>query len=714
MKIPTSTLSTLLPLLIASGILPLAEAQFTQVGSKLTGSGAIGSALQGNAVAVSTDGSTIIVGGFFDNTLMGAAWVYTRVNGAWTQQGSKLVGAGATGTALQGCAVAISGDGNTAVIGGYTDNSGAGAAWIFTRTSGIWSQQGNKLVGTGAVGSAGQGVAVAISNDGNTVVIGGNSDSQGAGAVWVFTRTGTAWSQQGLKLVGSGAVGQLVEQGDAVAISGDGNTLIEGGPGDSDTGAAWVFTRTAGVWTQQSKLTASGSTGLAGVGDAVAISGDGNTAAMGGAFDSNGVGGVWIFTRTSGAWTQQGNKLVGVNAVDPANQGNAVAMSADGNTVVVGGLNDNGEAGAAWAFVRASGMWLQEGAKLIGTGAVGAAGQGRAVALSADGTTAVVGGNLDNAGAGAIWTFTAPPLVTTIPSPVGVSPNFGSGTTQSFAFTFSDTGGWQSLSVVDVLIRSVLDAKQACYVAFVPSGASSGSVYLVDDKGDAGGPYSGMLLPGTGMVSNSQCSMTGAGSSVVTSGNTLTLTLAITFTPGFTGNQVLYMSARDASVTSNWQALGTWNVPGPPAIGPAVTGMTPGYSTSATQTYTFTFSDSVGWQDIVVTDILVNGAINGVNACYLAYVPAGAATGSVFLVDNAGDAGGPYSGMVLPGTGTVSNSQCSIAGTGSSVTASGNTLTLTLVMTFNHTFTGNQLFFLAARNNTLNSGWQAVGAIAVP
>jgi len=87
----------------------------------------------------------------------------------------------------------------------------------------------------------------------------------------------------------------------------------------------------------------------------------------------------------------------------------------------------------------------------------------------------------------------------------------------------------------------------------------------------------------------------------------------------------------------------------------------------------------------------------------------------VDLVDDAGDAGGPYSGMVLPGSGNVSNDQCLIGGNGSSVSASGNTLTLTLAIIFTPSFAGNQVFFLAARNNNgQNSNWQAVGTVAVP
>jgi hypothetical protein len=161
-------------------------------------------------------------------------------------------------------------------------------------------------------------------------------------------------------------------------------------------------------------------------------------------------------------------------------------------------------------------------------------------------------------------------------------------------------------------------------------------------------------------------------------------------------------------------ALGTWGIPGPAPTGPAVTGMSPSHSTSLAQTFTFTFTDSNGWHDIGVTNILINGALDGRHACYVAFVPSSASTGSVYLVDDAGDAGGPYSTMALPGTGMVQNSQCAINGTGSSVTGNLYTLKLTLTVTFNNLFAGNQIVYLAARYNTQNSGWQAVGSAMVP
>jgi hypothetical protein len=340
-----------------------AKAQFSQQGPKLVGTGAVGVPDQGHSVALSGDGNTALVGGVFDNGDAGAAWVFTRSAGVWTQQGAKLVGTGAVGGDVdRGASVALSADGNTAIVGGPDDNSSVGAAWVFTRSAGVWTQQGAKLVGTGTVGSSQQGFSVALSADGNTAILGGFGDNGFAGAAWVFTRSAGVWTQQGAKLVGTGAMN--AEQGVSVAVSGDGNTAVVGGPGDNLIGATWVYTRSGGVWTQQgAKLIGTPPGTTAAQGASVAVSGDGNTAIVGGPGDNSSVGAAWVFTRSAGVWTQQGAKLVGTGAVGPqVNQGGSVALSADGNTAIVGGRNDNGNAGAAWVFTHTGGVWTQQGA----------------------------------------------------------------------------------------------------------------------------------------------------------------------------------------------------------------------------------------------------------------------------------------------------------------------------------------------------------------
>ena len=170
------------------------DAQFVQQGNKLFGTGGVGNGSQGGKVAVSADGNTVLVGGVTDSPA-GAAWVFTRAGGSWSQQGEKLVGTGFTGFPQQGTGVALSADGNTALVGGYYDNSGKGAAWVFTRANGVWGQQGTKLVGIEGIHPEHQGVSVALSADGNTAIVGGNNDNSGVGGVWIFTRSNGAWTQ---------------------------------------------------------------------------------------------------------------------------------------------------------------------------------------------------------------------------------------------------------------------------------------------------------------------------------------------------------------------------------------------------------------------------------------------------------------------------------------------------------------------------------------
>ncbi len=382
-----------------------AHSQYIQIVPKLVGSGATAGAHQGASVAISSDGNTAVVGGTGDNGNVGAVWVFRRVGGAWVQQGSKLVGAGGVGTTFQGWSVAVSSDGTTMIEGGPYDNGIVGAAWVFQRIGAEWFQQ-QKLIGTGGSGISGQGYGVAISSDGNTAVIGGPSDSSYFGAAWVFTRSNGIWSQQGPKLVGTGSAG-VPQQGISVALSSDGNTAVIGGNTDhGSTGAAWVFTRSAGSWTQQgSKLVGTGAAGNAAQGYSISLSSDGNTMISGGYFDSSQAGAAWVFTRSSGVWSQQGNKLVGAGAAGFARQGYSVGLSSNGDKAIIGGDGDDNSLGAAWIFTRTGGVWSQQGGKLSSSGALGVAAQGSSVGLSGDGNTAVIGGFADNNGEGAAWIF---------------------------------------------------------------------------------------------------------------------------------------------------------------------------------------------------------------------------------------------------------------------------------------------------------------------
>ncbi|HXR28215.1 MAG TPA: hypothetical protein VN772_01460 [Solirubrobacteraceae bacterium] len=384
---------------------PLRIDPFIHQGEKLTASGLTGPyGYVGQSVALSADGNTALVGAPADGEYTGAAFVFTRSGASWTQQ-AKLTGSGTVGESWFGESVALSADGNTALIGGPSDNAQAGAAWVFTRSGSTWSQQGEKLTGKGESGNAFLGRGVALSADGNTALLGGYNDNEHRGAAWVFTRSGSAWSQEGEKLTGGGNPGFF---GWSVALSAEANTALIGEWGLSDgTGAAWVFTRSGTTWSKQGEaLTAGGADGLSWFGYSAALSADGATALIGAPHGDGYAGQGFVFARSGSIWSQQGEPLTGREEIGEGELGYSAALSADGRTALLGGRVDEGFHGAAWAFQRFGSTWAQQGAKLTGsTEGSNREEFGWSAALSSGGSTAIVGSPCDKACVGSASAF---------------------------------------------------------------------------------------------------------------------------------------------------------------------------------------------------------------------------------------------------------------------------------------------------------------------
>jgi hypothetical protein len=380
---------------------------WSQSGSKLTGTEENGTGFLGESIALTPDGTTLVAGGPDDNNRVGAAWVFTRSGETWTQQGPKLKGTGEMGQGYFGYSVAVSSDGNTALLGAPGDSNFVGAAFVFTRSGETWSQQGGKLTGSGESGTGYVAQWVALSADGNTAALGAPGDNNFTGATWIFTRSEETWSQQGSKLTGTGEVGQG-KLGWSVALSSNGNVLFAGGPNDNgNRGAAWTFERSGETWSQVgSKLTVADQAAPALFGEAVALSPDGETAIVGGPFNASEIGAAWVFKRSGEGWAPQGPPLSAAGELGPGQLGWGVSLSADGNTAAIGGPYHNGNLGAVWIFQRnGSGAW-SESKRLVAAGEVETAGFGFAVAMSADGHVIAVGGPGDTANKGGAWVFT--------------------------------------------------------------------------------------------------------------------------------------------------------------------------------------------------------------------------------------------------------------------------------------------------------------------
>ena len=321
----------------------------------------------GDSVAI--DGDTAIVGASRKSkegtgeVYAGAAYVFTRSGTTWTQQ-SKLLPSVSETYDYFGYSVAISGD--TVVVGARGDRgpdgiiSYAGAVYIYTRSGTTWTQQA-RIQPSEVEQSDYFGSSVRI--DGDTVVVGAWGEDTGAdaaGSAYIYTRSGTTWTQQAKIQASDKQAGDNF--GTAVAISGDTVvvTAVYEDTGGSDAGAAYVFTRSGTTWTQQAKILASDRQASDYFGWGVAV--DGDTAIVGAPAEDTGgdaAGAAYIFTRSGTTWTQQAK--IQADAAADVWFGNSVAI--EGDTVVVaahrqdtGGAN----AGAAYIFTRDGTTWTQE------------------------------------------------------------------------------------------------------------------------------------------------------------------------------------------------------------------------------------------------------------------------------------------------------------------------------------------------------------------
>jgi hypothetical protein len=362
-----------------------------------------------------------------------------------------------------GFTVALSGDGNTMAVSSTAEDSAAkgingnqadhsalnaGAVYVFARNGGAWVQQGY-VKASNTKASYQFGSSLALSNDGNTMAVGAIGEASsatgvdgnqadtsmpGAGAVYVFTRTGSTWSQQAyVKASNTGELTDGDQFGYSVALSGDGNTLasgaisersaatgINGNQADKSfdgAGAVYVFARSGSKWSQQAYVKPWNTTTRGGLfGYSVGLSGNGDTMAVGAYDEERGKGAAYIFIRTGSAWAQQ-IRLMSSNAEDGDSLGCSIAISDDGNTMVAGAFDEDSllrgiqppnegsndaasdvSTGAAYVFVRNGTAWTQQ-AFVKSTNTRLNDQFAWALSLSRDGNTLAVGSHLEDSGA---------------------------------------------------------------------------------------------------------------------------------------------------------------------------------------------------------------------------------------------------------------------------------------------------------------------------
>lgn len=342
--------------------------------------------------------------------------------------------------ALFGFESALSADGSTLAIAAIGESSGAGAVYVFVNSAGHWQQAAQLLAPNGEADDR-FGAAIAISSDGSTIAVGApyeassargvdgdandNSASK-AGAVYVFQRDGEAWLSQGYLKASNADESDFF--GISLALSADGETLAVGAEGEDgagsgvtadptdwgvlESGAVYVFSRSATSWTQSAYLKPSHPDILDHFGGAVALSAAGTTLAVG-AYWEEGAGGddpdpsdnsalsagaVYVFDHDGSSWVESSYvKPTSSDGLAGDDFGASVALSDDGTVLLAGAPGDAEYAGAAHVFTRGPTGFVQQ-ASLRATSAGAGDEFGNFVDLSGDGGLAVVGAALEGSG----------------------------------------------------------------------------------------------------------------------------------------------------------------------------------------------------------------------------------------------------------------------------------------------------------------------------
>jgi hypothetical protein len=379
--------------------------------------------------SISIDGNNVLIGNVLDDDNgvdSGSAYIFIRNGTTWTQQAKLLPSDGASWDEF-GLSVSLSGD--TALIGAWhdDDNGGdSGSAYIFTRNGTTWTQQAKLLPSDGEGGDV-FGFSVSLSGD--TALIGAvldNDNGGDSGSAYVFTRSGTIWTQQQKLHASDGASGDVF--GYSVSLSG--NTALIGAKWDNDyasgSGSAYIFIRNSTTWTQQAKLLASDSSNYDYFGSSVFLNED--TALIGAPQDDdNGVdsGSAYVFTRSNAIWTQQA-KLLALDGTEYDQFGISVSLS--DNNALIGSVfdDDNGaNSGSAYIFTRDDTIWTPQ-VKLLPLD--GAAGDEFGMSVSLERDTAFIGAyRHDDNGqdSGSVYIFKGPnqPPIFGIPVPANSSIN---------------------------------------------------------------------------------------------------------------------------------------------------------------------------------------------------------------------------------------------------------------------------------------------------
>lgn len=381
----------------APGASPLGWAKAQQV-AELTASDGAASDDFGYAVAMSANGKVAVVGADGHNLDTGVAYVFTKSTSGWQQAAELSASDGADWTQF-GESVAVSRNGSTIVVGSSGHNNSTGAAYVFSGSDGSWTQTA-ELTASDGVDYTYFGHSVAVSADGATVLVGAYDQGTG-GTAYLFGDQSGSWLQTAELTASDAASGDSF--GLAVALSGNGSTAAIGALHHASTGAVYVYGDTDGSWTQTDELTPADGSGSDFFGGRVTVSRTGSVVVVG-AYGHNGdTGAAYVYTGSAGSLTQAA-ELTAADGTYDDYYGTSVAVNRSGSVIAVGAESHNGAAGAEYLYT-GKGSWAQKNEL---TSSDDAAGDyfGLSAGLSARGSTLVVGAEGHEGYTGSAYLFT--------------------------------------------------------------------------------------------------------------------------------------------------------------------------------------------------------------------------------------------------------------------------------------------------------------------
>jgi hypothetical protein len=338
--------------------------------------------------AVNHDGTYVAVGAHYEDTgatNAGSAYIYYYNGSSWAEQ--QHITRPVNTEAKFGLGSSINGDGDIAVFGGQAGTN-TGAAYVYTRSGTTWTYrarlQGNDLSNYDQFAMKGQDLA--MSKTGDYIAIGAEEQSTTRGALYVFTGSGASWSQQAKILHSSPA--NYDQFGQSVDINSDGTYIIAGAQahdtGGANTGSAFIFTRSGSTWSQQAELQGDDTAAGHRIGRGVAINGDGTYAAAGAIYTTNNYasdGTVYVFTRSGTSWSQQAKISLGAAGAIYNYFGCNVTLNDDGDLLAVAsGGHNTAQQGKIHIYSRSGTTW-----SLVKTlSATGDAGDGSVLAFAGD------------------------------------------------------------------------------------------------------------------------------------------------------------------------------------------------------------------------------------------------------------------------------------------------------------------------------------------